>query len=83
MEVSKMKKIAILGSGCAKCKQLEENTKAAVAAIGMEAEVVKVTDMNEIAEYGMVVTPALVVDGKVKASGKVLDAEKIAELLQK
>ncbi|NCD09024.1 MAG: thioredoxin family protein [Negativicutes bacterium] len=78
-----MKKIAILGSGCAKCKQLEENTKAAVAAIGMEAEVVKVTDMNEIAEYGMVVTPALVVDGKVKASGKVLDAEKIAELLQK
>lgn len=78
-----MKKIAILGSGCAKCKQLEENTKAAVAAIGMEAEVVKVTDMNEIAEYGMVVTPALVVDGKVRASGKVLDAEKIAELLQK
>ena len=78
-----MEKIAILGSGCAKCKQLEENTKAAVAAIGMEAEVVKVTDMNEIAEYGMVVTPALVVDGKVKASGKVLDAEKIAELLQK
>lgn len=78
-----MKKIAILGSGCAKCKQLEENTKAAVAAIGMEAEVVKITDMNEIAEYGMVMTPAIVVDGKVKASGKVLDAEKIAELLQK
>jgi len=78
-----MKKIAILGSGCAKCKQLEANTKAAVAAIGMEAEVTKITDMNEIAEYGMIMTPAIVVDGKVKASGKVLDAEKIAELLQK
>ncbi|MGL6016558.1 MAG: thioredoxin family protein [Selenomonadaceae bacterium] len=78
-----MKKIAILGPGCANCKKLEANTREALASLGMEAEVVKITDMNEIAEFGLVRTPALAVDGKLVSNGKVLEANKIASLLQK
>ena len=78
-----MKKIAILGPGCANCKKLEANTREALASLGMEAEVVKITDMNEIAEFGLVRTPALSVDGKLVSNGKVLEANKIASLLQK
>ena len=78
-----MKKIAILGPGCANCKKLEANTREALASLGMEAEVVKTTDMNEIAEFGLVRTPALAVDGKLVSNGKVLEANKIASLLQK
>ena len=83
MEVIKMKKIAILGTGCAKCNQLEENVRAAVAIAGIETEIIKVKNMDEIAEYGMVLTPAMAVDGKVKVSGKVPDAAKLAEMLAK
>ena len=78
-----MKKIAILGPGCASRKKLEANTKEAVASVGLEAEIIKVTDMNEIAEYGLVRTPAIAVDGKLLSTGKVLEADKIAALLQK
>nr|WP_320145171.1 thioredoxin family protein [uncultured Anaeromusa sp.] len=78
-----MKKIAILGPGCANCKKLEANTREALASLGMEAEVVKITDMNEIAEFGLVRTPAIAVDGKLVSNGKVLEADKIAALLQK
>ncbi|MBW1712467.1 MAG: TM0996/MTH895 family glutaredoxin-like protein [Deltaproteobacteria bacterium] len=63
--------IKVLGPGCAKCKKTEEIVKAAVAESGAEAQVDKVTDMMEIATYGVFGTPAVVVDGQVKAVGKV------------
>lgn len=74
--------IKVLGTGCPKCKQLEANALAAVAAAGNGATVEKVTSVAEIAGYGVMMTPALVVDGVVKATGKVLTVEQIKELLQ-
>ena len=74
-------KIEVLGTGCKKCKQLYEAATEAVATKGVEAEVVKVEDMKDIMAYGVMSTPALVIDGKVVSSGKVLKADKIAELL--
>ena len=74
--------IRILGPGCAKCKQLEANARAAVAALGNGANIEKVSDLATIMEYGVMMTPALVVDGVVKSSGKVLTAEQIKELLK-
>lgn len=73
--------IKVLGSGCAKCKKLEENAKKAVAELNLEATIEKVKDINDIAEYGVMQTPALVVDEKVKMMGKVLTVEQIKELL--
>ena len=73
--------IKILGSGCPKCRQLEENVKEALKALSLEAEVLKVTEVNKIVDYGVMKTPALVIDEKVKASGKVLSTEKIKPLL--
>ncbi len=73
--------IKVLGSGCAKCKKLEENAKKAVAELNLEATIEKVKDINDIAEYGVMQTPALVVDEKVKTMGKVLTVEQIKELL--
>lgn len=64
-------KIEVLGTGCAKCSTLYENVKAALKELGKEAEVVKVQDIPSIMKYGVMSTPALVVDGKVKFSGKV------------
>ena len=64
-------KIEILGTGCAKCDQLEELTRQAVAELAVQAEVVKVKELSKIMRYGVVLTPALVIDGEVKASGKV------------
>ncbi len=63
-------KIEVLGTGCAKCTTLYENVKAALTELGKEAEVVKVQDIPSIMEYGVMSTPALVVDGQVKFSGK-------------
>lgn len=75
-------KIEILGTGCAKCKTLEENTKRAIAQIGGFHEVKKVEDMVEIMNYGVMSTPALVVDGKVISSGKILSVDEILALIK-
>lgn len=75
-------KIEILGTGCAKCKALEENTKKAVAQIGGFHEVKKVDDIMEIMKYNVVSTPALVIDGVVKSTGKLLTTEEIIEVLR-
>ena len=74
-------KIEILGAGCAKCKSLEASVKQAVKELGIKAEIVKVEDIMEIVNYGVMSTPALVVDGKVKSAGNVLDKEAVKKLL--
>lgn len=74
--------IKILGTGCKKCVTLTENTQAALANLGREAEVVKVTDIAEIAAMGVMSTPALAIDERVVSMGKVLDVEEIAALLR-
>ena len=73
--------IKILGSGCRKCVALAENAKAAAAAAGKEAEIVKVTDLAEIAGYGVMSTPGLVVDEKVVSTGRVLTPDEIGRLI--
>lgn len=75
--------IKILGSGCAKCKKLAEAAEEAVKASGVEASIEKVTEINQIMDYGVMMTPALVIDEKVVASGKVLKPQQIIALLQK
>ena len=75
-------KIEILGTGCPKCKKLEENAKKAVAELKIRAEVVKVTDIGKIVEYGVMSTPALVIDGKIKASGRIPDVGEIKKWLK-
>ena len=75
-------KIEVLGMGCAKCAKLEENARAAVAALGIEATIEHVKDMDRILDYGVMITPGLVVDGKVVASGKVPSSEDIQKLIQ-
>jgi small redox-active disulfide protein 2 len=77
-----MKQIQILGTGCLKCQKLTENTKAAADQLGLDYELVKVTDLNEITRFGVMITPALAVDGKVKSAGKVLDVDAIKPLIQ-
>ena len=76
------RKIEILGTGCAKCSKLEENAKKAVELSGADATVSKVTDIIEITNYGVMVTPALVLDGQVKIAGKIPTPEAIAEWLK-
>jgi small redox-active disulfide protein 2 len=73
--------IRILGSGCKKCVALGENARAAVEAAGKEAEIVKVTDFAQIAAFGVMSTPGLVIDDRLVSSGKVLSAAEIAKLL--
>lgn len=75
-------KIEILGTGCSKCKALEEATKKAVTLIGGFHEVKKVEDMMEIMNYGVMSTPALVVNGEVKSVGKLLSVDEIVKLLK-
>ncbi len=74
-------KIEVLGTGCKKCKQLYQTVQDAVEAKGIEAEIVKIEDMKDIMAYGVMSTPALVIDGKVVSSGKVLKSKKIVEML--
>ena len=74
-------KIEILGSGCPSCKRLEENAKEAVKESKKEAKIVKVTDITKFVDYGVMQTPALVIDGMVKCSGKVADKEEIKKWL--
>lgn len=76
-----MKKIQILGTGCPKCKKLTENAEAAAKTLGIEYEIQKVTDINDIMKFGVMLTPALVVDGKVKVVGKVPSPEEIKPML--
>ncbi len=75
-------KIEILGTGCPKCKKLEENAIKAVEEIE-NVDVVKTQDMDKILSYGVMMTPALVIDGKVVSAGKVLDAEEIEKLIER
>ena len=75
-------KLQILGTGCPKCNQLYQNAQQAVAESGVDATVEKVTDLNDIMAFGVMVTPALAIDGQVKASGKVPTAEAIKEMIQ-
>ncbi len=77
-----MKKLEILGGGCAKCDKLMELTEKAALEMGLEYEISKVSNFNDIARYGVMVTPALVVDGKVKVSGKVPSYDDIKEMLE-
>ncbi len=74
-------KVHVLGTGCPKCKQLTENAEAAAKELGVEIELEKVTDINDIMAFGVMMTPAIVIDGEVKGSGKVLDVEAIKVLL--
>ena len=73
--------IKILGSGCKKCVTLGENAKAAAAAAGKQAEIVKVTDFAQIAAYGVMSTPGLVIDEKLLSAGKVLSVDEIGRML--
>ena len=74
-------KIQILGTGCPKCKKLTENAEAAARELGAEFELEKVTDLNTIMGFGVMMTPAMVVDGTVKVVGKVPDVDEIKALL--
>ena len=76
-----MKKIQILGTGCPKCSKLAENAEAATKNAGVECEIEKVTDINEIMKFGVMMTPALAVDGQVKTVGKVPSPDEIAQML--
>lgn len=77
-----MRKIQILGTGCAKCNELAANAKEAAQTLGEEVEFVKVTTINEIMTFGCMTTPGLAIDGKVVSQGKVLKPEQIMKLLQ-
>ena len=76
-----MRTIQILGTGCPKCKQLFANTEAAVTAAGLEAKIEKVEKITDILKFGVMSTPALVVDGVVKSVGKVLNPDEIKKHL--
>ncbi|AHF06272.1 thioredoxin family protein [Desulfitobacterium metallireducens] len=75
-------KVKILGTGCSKCKKLEEIAREAVADLGIDAEVEKVEDIAKIMSYGVMSTPALVINEKVKLAGKVPNKQQVIELLQ-
>jgi small redox-active disulfide protein 2 len=76
-----MKKIEVLGPGCMKCEQLLERAQKAVDELDLECSVEKVTDIVTIMDYGVAMTPGLVVDGEVRSSGKVLTVEEIKQIL--
>lgn len=77
-----MKKIQILGTGCAKCNQLAANAEEAASTLGDEVEFEKVSTINEIMKFGVMTTPGLAVDGKVVSQGKVLKPDQIARFLR-
>jgi len=74
--------IQILGTGCAKCAKLAENAEAAAKALGLDYQMEKITEINKIMAFGVMMTPALVIDGTVKAVGKVPDVEAIKAMLK-
>ncbi len=77
-----MKKIQILGTGCPKCTTLLANAEAAVRMLGIEATIEKVDKIADIMKFGVMMTPALAIDGQVKSVGKVLSPDEIAQLLR-
>ena len=77
-----MKKVQVLGTGCPKCQQTAENARAAAQALGLEIELVKVDRPADIAKFGVMFTPAIAVDGKVKVSGRVPTPDEIKAWLQ-
>ena len=76
-----MKKNQVLGTGCPKCKKLAENAETAAKSLGIEYEIEKVTDINDIMRFGVMMTPALAVDGQVKTAGKVPSPEDIKKMI--
>ncbi len=76
-----MKKLQILGMGCAKCTNLAAATEQAAKTLGLEYQIEKVSDLNQIMSFGVMMTPALVVDGKVKVAGRVPSVEDIKKML--
>jgi small redox-active disulfide protein 2 len=74
-------KIQILGTGCPKCIKLGEHTQRAVDELGLQCEIEKITEIDEILSYGIMMTPGFVLDGKVMSAGKVLSVDKIKEIL--
>jgi small redox-active disulfide protein 2 len=76
-----MKKIQILGTGCPKCKKLAENAEIAAKALGVEYEIEKITKISDIMKFGVMITPALAIDGEVKVAGKVASPEDIKAML--
>ena len=77
-----MKDLKILGTGCPKCQKLAETAEAAAKELGIECQIEKVKEINKIMEYGVMVTPALAVDGEVKVSGKVPSVDEVKQMLQ-
>ena len=75
--------VKVLGTGCKKCNQLEEATKEALEQLGMDSAIDHITDLSQIAKYGVMTTPALVVDEKVVSYGKVLKTEEVVKILKK
>jgi small redox-active disulfide protein 2 len=76
-------KVQILGTGCPKCSKLADNAQAAVNELGAEVEIVKVTNINDIVSFGVMATPALGIDGEVKAAGRVPGVDEIKEWIQR
>ncbi len=78
-----MIKIEVLGSGCAKCKRLENNVRKAVQELGIKTEIKKIEDIGKIMEYGIMMTPGLIINGETKAIGRVPNVEEIKGMLKK
>ena len=74
-------KIEILGTGCAKCKKTQKNVEEAVSEAGVDAEIIKVADINIIMDYGVMITPGVVIDGDVKVAGKIPSVEEVKSWL--
>ena len=77
-----MKKILVLGPGCAKCEELYRETEKAIIDLKLEADLTKISDINEIMKYGVMFTPALIVDDQVKVTGKVPTLDELKELIK-
>lgn len=77
-----MKKIQILGTGCAKCNELLANASQAAAVLGEDVEILKVTELNEIMTFGCMTTPGLAIDGQLVSQGKLLKPDQIMKLLK-
>lgn len=77
-----MREILVLGPGCAKCEKLFQNVQQAVNELNIECNIKKITDINQIISYGIMMTPGLVIDGKIVSSGRVINVQEIQEFLK-